>query len=37
MTEWTGWEVLRMYRVGGKVLSAIKSMCEERMVRIRIG
>jgi hypothetical protein len=30
-------EVLRMYGVGGKILSAIKSMYEESMVCVRIG
>jgi hypothetical protein len=30
------WEVLMMYGVGGKILGAIKSMCEESMVCVRM-
>jgi hypothetical protein len=31
------WEVLRMYGVGGKILSAIKRMYAEIMVCVSIG
>jgi hypothetical protein len=31
------WEVLRMYEVRGKILSAINSICEESMVCVIIG
>jgi hypothetical protein len=31
------WEVLRIYGVGGKILSAIESVYEESMTCVRIG
>jgi hypothetical protein len=39
MTEWAGWQCGRCweYRVGGKILGAIKSMYEESTVCVRIG